>query len=116
MSDLYIGVGEIDLIFRHARTFKDKRHVMQSIINKLRKMGFSVTECGFQEDMKNGSIGLSYAGHSHRMVKLELDEVDKLLFGDFKVAKYDKDIFNYSETDTEGYRDNGDEEEPWDKS
>lgn len=116
MSDLYIGVGEIDLIFRHSRSFKDKRHVMQSLINKLRKLGFSVAECGFQDDMRNGSIGLSYTGNSYEGVKATLDAVDPLLFGDFQVAKYDKDVFNYSEETGDSLFDPEEEEKPWEKS
>lgn len=115
MSDLFIGVGKIDLVFRHARSLKDKRNTMQSIIQKLKNRGFSVIECGDPEHIKSGVIGFSYSGRSHATVSDELDRVDPLLFGDFQVVSYDKEVFDYSEEDEDqGFLD--EDEKPWEKA
>ena len=115
MSQFFVGVGKIDLIFRHARTLKDKRNTMQSLVQKLKNRGFSVVDCGEPGHVKSGVIGFSVVGRSHERVTGDLDSVDVLLIGDFQLVSYDKNLFDYSAADEDqGFLE--EDEMPWEKS
>jgi uncharacterized protein YlxP (DUF503 family) len=97
MYELKIGVGQVSLRLRYAQSLKDKRKVMQSLVQKLRNLGFSVTETGYADSPKQGSLGFAFAGHSAGQVDHALDEMQRLLVGDFEVLDVNKEIVDYSE-------------------
>lgn len=115
MSDFFVGAGKIDLIFRHARSLKDKRNTMQSLVQKLKNRGFSVVECGDPEHIKSGVIGFSISARSATWAQAELDKIDSLLVGEFQVVSFEKDVFDYSDTEDEDQRFLEEEEMPWEK-
>lgn len=82
MLDLHVGVGRIHLRLRHAQSLKDKRKVMQGLIQRMRNLGCSVTEADYQDTPKMGSIGFAFAGSSVGQVEDRFDAVGKLLLGD----------------------------------
>lgn len=97
MFDLKIGVGQVSLRMRHAQSLKDKRKVVQSLVQKLRNLGFSVTQSGHDDNPKQGSIGFAYAGSTHAQVNQALDEMERLLIGDFDVLEVNREVVDYSE-------------------
>lgn len=97
MSHLWIGVGKVSLHFRHARSLKDKRNWLKSIEQKLRNAGFSVTECGFQDNEKRGIVGFSYASDEAPNVDQAMDKAIRFFEGDFEIIQADRDVFDYSE-------------------
>ncbi len=101
MSTLIVGVGQVTLLFRHARSLKDKRHVMRSLMQKLRNHGFSVTECSEHDEVRQGILGFSYVGAHGGAVQQALDEAMRLFIGDFEVLGTNQDLFDYSGDDLE---------------
>lgn len=99
MTEFVVGVGRITLHLRHAQSLKDKRRVLQSLVQKMRNEGFSVTESGHADEPKRGSIGYSFAGSSSGFVRKKLDDVDRFLVGEFMVVEHQKDVVDYGGDD-----------------
>ena len=96
-TELVVGVGYVSLLFRHAQSLKDKRQVLRSLSQKLKNSGFSVTECGYADDIKRGELGFTFAGHGIRYVQEQLDSAMFLFAGDYHVVTSKKDVFRYDE-------------------
>lgn len=114
MAHLFVGVCEISLIFRYAQSLKDRRQPMQSLMQKLRNNGFTVTDSSENGDMKTGVIGAAFVGHTHAQIEREFQEMEKLLIGDFQLAGVKKDIFDYSQMEDKPLS-HFEEDAPWDK-
>ncbi len=99
MTEFVVGVGRLTLHLRHAQSLKDKKRVLQSLVQKLRNEGFSVTEAGYGEEVKRGSIGYVYAGGSASYVKQKLEETNRLFIGDYLVVENQHDIVDYGGED-----------------
>jgi len=96
MTSLIVGVGQVSLLLRFARSLKDKRHVTQSLRAKLRNRGFAVTECGYADEPKRAALGFAIVSGSEVAVHEALDEASKLFIGDFDVVSTHRDIFDYA--------------------
>lgn len=96
MFKIFVAVGHLSFLTRHARSLKDKRHITQSLTQKLRNRGFSVTESGFQEEPKRGGLGYVTVGSSMAQVTKALDDAERLFVGDFEVLEMKREIFDYS--------------------
>lgn len=92
---LFVGVGRLSLFFRQARNLKDKRNQLQSLKQKLRNQGWSVSEVGHTEDPKRGFLGFVYTGNSHHQVELAFEQVLGLLIGNFEVVRKTKEILEF---------------------
>ncbi len=103
MYDLRIGVGQVSIRLRYAETLKDKRRVMQSLATKLRNLGFSVTECAHGDSPKQGSLGFAFAGHSAVQVDHALDEMEKLMIGDFEILDLNRELIDYSQEGADAF-------------
>ncbi len=99
MTEFLVGVGRVTLHLRHAQSLKDKRRIVQSLVQKLRNEGFSVTETAYADEPKRGSIGYAYAGRDPAMVKQKMLETDRLFLGDFMVVENQRDILDYGGDD-----------------
>lgn len=97
MGELVIGVGQVTLYIRHARTLKDKRQIVKSFQTRLRNQGFSVTEYSDSENAKVGSLGFTYAGSDVTTVENLMDDALRSFIGDFEVASREREVFAYSE-------------------
>lgn len=96
MFELQIGVGKISLRLRHAQSLKDKRKVVQSLLTKLRNRGCSATEASGQDNPKLAHLGFSYAASSASDVLALFSEVEKLLWGEFEVVEFNRDMVDYT--------------------
>ena len=103
-TELIIGVGQVSLYLRHARTLKDKRQVVKSFAQKLRNQGFSVTEFGSHENAKLANLGFTYAGHSHSEVEQIMDDALRAFIGDFEIISRDVEVSNYAERESDAGR------------
>ena len=102
MFQLIVGVGRVSLRFRHARSLKEKRNATKSLVQRLRNQGFSVTEAGDADEVKQGTIGFAFAGSSQAMVVKALDEALRpFLEGNFEIMGKNRDIFDYSDSDSD---------------
>lgn len=111
LVSLIIGVGQVSLYLRHARTLKDKRNVLKSIIERLRNMGFTVTECAYQEEARQGSLGFAYVGATTDAVQQALEKGMRFFIGDFEIVSTHTDIFDYSDRETAEFKQSDDEDE-----
>lgn len=100
---LIIGVGQITLLLRHSRSLKDKRQVLKSGETKLRNEGFSVVECGFQDDPRKAVLGFTYAGKDVRHVEELLDDAFRLFQIGAEIVETQRDVFDYSEMKEERF-------------
>jgi len=91
----WVGIGRVSLFFRQARSLKDKRSVLQKLKQKLRNEGFSVTECGYQEDMKRAFLGFSYVASSSQHLEMVFDKAADLLLGNFEVVRKSKEVLEF---------------------
>lgn len=91
-----VGVGQVSLFLRYARSLKDKRQAISGIKKKLSNLGFSVTECAFADIPKQASIGFAYAGREPAAVKQLLDQALRLFIGEWEIVSQNTDVFDYS--------------------
>ena len=96
MFKIFVAVGHLSLLLRHARGLKDKRQVVQSLTQKLRNLGFSVTESEFQDEPKRAGIGYGFVGSSHAQAMKALDDAERLFVGDFEVIEVKRELVDYS--------------------
>ena len=96
-TELVVGVGYASFLFRHAQSLKDKRQVLKSLSQKLRNLGFSVTECGHADEIKRGELGFVYAGHDVRHVDEQMSSAMNLFVGDYHVVSSRKNVLRYDE-------------------
>ncbi len=68
---------------------------MRSIIQKLKNEGFSVTENGYENSVKLGSIGFAYIGGKSNEVNLALQKAKRLFVGEFEVIRTSSSILDY---------------------
>ncbi|MBI1861206.1 MAG: DUF503 domain-containing protein [Deltaproteobacteria bacterium] len=101
MYSLHTAICHVAMRLRGARSLKDKRQITQSIVSRLRNLGFSVCECGAQDDFKTAHIGFSFAGHSSQTVARVVDEGMRLFVGEFEVVKRDREIIQHAPTDSD---------------
>lgn len=97
MFHLVVGVAHVSLLFRQARTLKDKRQIIKSLTQKLRNLGFSVTEAGFSDEPRRGSVGFSYVASHPTLLNKAMDDGLKLFVGNFEVLQTKRDVFDYSD-------------------
>lgn len=99
MVNLVVGVAQFSLLLRHARSLKDKRQVVQSLVTKLRNQGFSVTECAYSDLPKQASIGFAYAARDAGLAERALDEASRLFIGNFEVLHVNRQVFDFTEAE-----------------
>lgn len=97
MAHLKVALGEVKIFLRHSQSLKDKRRVLQGLIQKLRNAGFSVTEADFQDNPKRASIAFVFAAKDTSAAQMALREVDKALMGDFEILDRRREILDYPE-------------------
>lgn len=109
MKHLIVGVGEVSVRLRFARSLKDKRQILSSIIKKLKNDGFSVVEADHQEEAQLGTIGFTYAGrdagHVEQVIKKALDLFRmecEVLEKNHEVFDYGSDEVNFDWNEEEG--------------
>lgn len=100
MENLIVGVAQVSLIFRQNHSLKDKRQILMGLKQKLKNLGFSVTECGYQEDPKRGNIGFVFVGTEPGGVEKRLDEGFRIFIGNYQVASRSRDLIDVSGEET----------------
>lgn len=113
---LIIGVAHVTLYLRHAQSLKEKRRALTSVIERLKKQGFSVTECAYHDNPKRGSVGMTFVGRDQGVVEKTLDEALALFQGDLTPTATDRDVFDYSFLREEGrVSADGEDPEEWER-
>jgi len=71
-----IGVAKINLRFPENQTLKGKRHILQSVITRVRdKFNVAVAEVDNGDKWQLATIGISYVSNDNRHVNEVLDHI-----------------------------------------
>lgn len=71
--------------------------MVRSLIQKLKNRGFSATESGDWDEVKFGTIGMSFVGSTASQVESEKYKVRELLIGDFQVLFHKEEMIKFEE-------------------
>jgi uncharacterized protein YlxP (DUF503 family) len=98
MSHLFVGVAQVEVNLRHSGGMKDKRRFLNSIEQRLKNLGFSVTHSGHVDNPKRALIGFAIVGNQYKAVESLVDEGVRLFTGMMAVVDSQTDVFDYSES------------------
>ena len=70
-----VGLLSLELHFPGARSLKDKRTVLRSVKDRLRKLNVSVAELDHQDLWQRARLGVVVVGRSQAAVEQSLDAV-----------------------------------------
>lgn len=99
MEKVFVGVGQASLLLRYARTGKDKHRVVQGLVQKLRNLGFSVAQAGYEDVPQRAVIAFTYVHSEHGEVENALDSASRVFVGDFELVAAHRDVLDYSGDD-----------------
>lgn len=108
-ESLFVGSGYVALYIRGARTLKDRRSVIQGIIQKLKNEGFSVVEIDFGEDPKRVAVAFTLVGKSNAFVEEKFDWALTLFQGPYYIVSKKKEVFQWEVNEEEGFQNAEDE-------
>jgi uncharacterized protein len=78
---MYVLALEVDLRIVDARSLKDKRHVVKSLVETARRrFGISAAEVGHQERWQRAMLGFAVVASSARQATLVMDDVDRFVW------------------------------------
>jgi len=81
MADMHVLALEIRLRFPHAQSLKEKRSVLNSVLDRLPRLGVSVSEVGDQDLHDLGRIGIVTVSGSARQAEEVIDEAERVVWG-----------------------------------
>lgn len=100
MVRMIVGVGQITLLLRHAQSLKEKRNVVQSLSQKLKNRGFTISECGYRDEPKKVVLGFSYVGHEAHDVEVAFDKILPYFLGDWEIVEKKREIVDFFDEET----------------
>ena len=81
-----IGLLTFQIVIPHSRSLKDKRQVIRSLRDRLKKFNVSIAECDHQNLCQRSTVGVVSISSSHSVLEKTLqsieNEVEKTLDGD----------------------------------
>ena len=81
-----IGLLTFQIVIPHSRSLKDKRQVIRSLRDRLKKFNVSIAECDYQNLCQRSTVGVVSISSSHSVLEKTLqsieNEVEKTLDGD----------------------------------
>jgi len=86
VEKMTVGIGIVSLVIRHARSLKDRRQTVQSLIQRLKNSGFSASEINDGENYKRATIGFSICSGGAGFVEAEIEKAKRIFIGDFEIA------------------------------
>ena len=92
-----VGVLEIRLALRESRSLKDKRHILQSLKDRLRHdFNVSVAEVDGQELLQSGTLAVAQVSSDSRYVRGSLEKVLQVVrrCRDAQLTDYDIEILH----------------------
>lgn len=91
---MYVLYGHADIYLPYARSLKDKRQVLQSIIARIRKrFNISIAEVDFNDVWQRGKLGFSAVAAKYSEAELFLSAVQEVL--DLHLDDIEITAFNY---------------------
>lgn len=87
---MIIGSCEIELIIYNANSLKEKRHVIKSIIERLKnRFNISICEVGEQDKWQKSIIGLCTLSNSSKLVNETIDKIIDFMDNDSRIEIID---------------------------
>jgi uncharacterized protein YlxP (DUF503 family) len=78
---VYVVALEVDIRVLDARSLKDKRQVVKSLVEGARRrFGVAAAEVGAQDSWQRARLGFAVVSSSARQAELVLDEVDRFVW------------------------------------
>jgi len=81
-----IGLLTFQIVIPHAQSLKDKRQVIRSLRDRLKKFNISFAECDHQNLWQRSTVGIVAISSSHLILKKTLqsieNEIENTLNGD----------------------------------
>jgi len=96
-ANMVIGVCRIELSLSEVFSLKEKRHILKSIIDRLKsRYNVSVAEVGLNDKWKNAVIGVACVSNETGHADSMLDNVVKFVENDGRVVlvNYSTEIIN----------------------
>ena len=82
---MHIGLLTLEIFIPDAHSLKEKRFVLRSLKDRLRKFNISIAECGHQELWQRSTIGIVSISSDHLILEQTLnavvDESEKIING-----------------------------------
>lgn len=83
---MIIGICQIDILIFEANSLKEKRHVLKSIIERLKsRFNISVSEVDYHELWNRASVGISVVSNEKIYCEMVIDKVIKFIDNDERV-------------------------------
>ena len=80
-----IGLLTLEVVIPYAQSLKDKRQVIRSLRERLKKFNVSIAECGHQDLWQRSTLGIVAISSDHALLEKTLhsvtDEAEKILNG-----------------------------------
>lgn len=91
---MYVLYGHANIFLPYATSLKDKRQIIQSIINRIRKrFNISIAEVGFQDVWQRSQLGFSAVAAKYNETELFLSVINETL--DMHLDQIEISDFNY---------------------
>ncbi len=91
-----LGALKFELYLPEARSLKDKRRIVRSVIDRLRaRFNVAVAEVEYQEKRQRAGIGVGAVGSSDSMVREVLEKIVRTLRapGPFILSNHEIELF-----------------------
>ena len=98
---MYILIGYLTITIYEAKSLKDKRKIIKSIIDTLKsRFKISVAEVDFQNNKKLAAIGLTSVSSQYEILNSLEKKIENFLFSYYpeRVEKYNKVIEKVDES------------------
>ncbi|MYC82011.1 MAG: DUF503 domain-containing protein [Acidobacteria bacterium] len=80
-----IGLLTLEVVIPYAQSLKDKRQVIRSLRDRLKKFNVSIAECGHQDLWQRSTLGIVTISSDHAVLERTLqtvtDEAERILDG-----------------------------------
>lgn len=82
---MHIGLLTLEIFIPDAHSLKEKRFILRSLKDRLRKFNISIAECDHQDLWQRATVGIVSVASDHRILEQTLnavvEETEKLITG-----------------------------------
>ncbi len=89
---MFVGAGIIKINIPYARSLKDKRKVIKSIINSIQsKFNISISEVSSQDNVTVGEIGFSMVSSDKNYINSLFDKILNIINDNYDIVVMNED-------------------------
>jgi uncharacterized protein len=92
---MFLGVAKVDLFIPHSHSLKERRSVVTSLRERLKRMNAAVAEVGETELWQRASLGLAFVSDSAEYLDQAIQDARNLVESEYRaqVIAWDSDVF-----------------------